>query len=628
MCGITGIVAFNEIGKFNMTNLESATRALSKRGPDDHGTFNDYFTGLGHRRLSILDQSEKGHQPMQTIDGRYVISYNGEIYNYKNLRQELIAKGIDFNSDTDTEVLLQLYAHEGPACLQKINGFFAFALHDTIEKSTFIARDRIGIKPLLYYQDQDKFLFSSELKSLMKYSGTWDIDYNALNIYFQLNYIPAPLCILKGVNKLLPGESVLIKNGEVSFDKYYELPKRDFNNYKTSYEANKIQLAELLDQSVQSRLVSDVPLGAFLSGGIDSSVITALASKHVPTLNTFSVGYKDAPFFDETQYAELVANKFKTNHTVFSLSQDDLFSHIEDIIDYIDEPFADSSAIPVHILSEKTRKHVTVALSGDGADEIFSGYNKHSAWFRSEQNNFSNKVLSALYPVAKILPKSRSGKLGNIMRQIVKFGEGMKMNRAERYWLWASISRQNEVNQLLKSASTQPSNDFWLENMNSYEDFNDFLRTDTRLVLPNDMLQKVDLMSMANSLEVRVPFLDHNVVDFAFSIPQDHKIDNGMRKKILQDAFKHILPKKLYNRPKKGFEVPLLDWMCKGLRPELEKNVFDRDYIESQNIFNTNSIEQLKKKLFSANPEDSHAKIWAIYVFQKWHAKYSSVLSN
>ena len=628
MCGITGIVAFNEIGKFNMTNLESATKALSNRGPDDHGTYNNYFTGLGHRRLSIIDKSEKGHQPMHTTDGRYVISYNGEIYNYKKLRQELIAKGINFNSDTDTEVLLKLYAQEGPSCLHKLNGFFAFAIYDTLEKSTFIARDRIGIKPLLYYQDEDKFLFSSELKSLIKYSGAWELDYSTLNIYFQLNYIPAPLCILKGVKKLLPGESILIKKGDISFEKYYKLPKCDTSNYKTDYESNKKELAELLDRSVQSRLISDVPLGAFLSGGIDSSVITALASKHTPSLNTFSVGYKDAPFFDETSYAELVANKFKTNHTVFSLSQDDLFSHIEDIIEYIDEPFADSSAIPVHILSRETRKHVTVALSGDGADEIFSGYNKHSAWFRSEQNSFSNQVISYLSPLAKILPKSRSGKIGNTLRQIAKFGEGIKMNRADRYWFWAAISKKDEVSQLLRSQSNLPSNDYWLEDMTSYEDFNDFLRTDSRLVLPNDMLQKVDLMSMANSLEVRVPFLDHNVVDFAFNIPPGHKIDSGIRKKVLQDTFRYILPKKLYNRPKKGFEVPLLDWMRKGLRTELEKNVFDIDYIEAQNIFNPNSIAQLKKKIFSANPEDSHAKVWAIYVFQKWHSKYSIVLSN
>jgi asparagine synthase (glutamine-hydrolysing) len=263
VCGITGIVAFNEIGRFNMTNLESATRALSKRGPDDHGSYFDNFTGLGHRRLSILDKSLNGHQPMQTPDGRYVISFNGEIYNYKKLRQELISKGIQFCSDTDTEVLLQLYALEGTSCLHKLNGFFAFAVYDTLDKSLFIARDRIGIKPLLYYHDEDKFLFSSELKSLMKYSGDWTIDHEVLNIYFQLNYIPAPLCILKGVKKLLSGESVIIKNGTVAFDKYYNLPNTNPVEYKNDYEANKMELAQLLDESVHSRLVSDVPLGAF-----------------------------------------------------------------------------------------------------------------------------------------------------------------------------------------------------------------------------------------------------------------------------------------------------------------------------------------------------------------------------
>ena len=630
MCGITGIVAFNEIGRFNMTNLESATVALSKRGPDDHGTYDDYFTGLGHRRLSIIDTSPMGHQPMRVPEGRFVISFNGEIYNYKELRQGLEAKGVKFYSNTDTEVLLQLYTHEGKSCLSKLNGFFAFAIYDTRDKSTFIARDRMGIKPLLYFQDEDKFLFSSELKSLMKYSSDWELDYTALSIYFQLNYIPAPLSILKGVKKLMPGESVHIKEGKTTFEKYYDIPKPDHQAYKPDYEVNKKELVKLLDQSVQNRLVSDVPIGAFLSGGIDSSVITALASSHVSSLNTFSIGYKDAPYFDETSYAQLVADKFKTNHTVFSLSQDDLYANIGEIIDYIDEPFADSSAIPVYILCNETRKHVTVALSGDGADEIFSGYNKHSAWLKSQENGMLNQLVPMLYPLAKVMPKSRSGKLSNLMRQIVKFGEGIKMNPAERYWFWAAISSQEEVNNLLKSDLSDSQehrqeiiND-WLRDMTSYQDFNDFLRTDTRLVLPNDMLQKVDLMSMANSLEVRVPFLDHNVVDFAFHIPPEQKIDQGMRKKILQDAFRHILPKQLYKRPKKGFEVPLLDWLKKGLKSDVDKYVFDRDYLEAQNIFNPQTLTQLRKKLHSINPGDAHAKVWALYVFQKWHEKYLS----
>ena len=629
MCGITGIVAFNEIGRFNMTNLESATQALSKRGPDDHGTYDDYFTGLGHRRLAILDTSQMGHQPMQLPEGHHVISFNGEIYNYRELRKELEAKGVQFYSQTDTEVLLQLYIHEGKDCLQKLNGFFAFAIYDSQKKSTFIARDRLGIKPLLYYQDEDKFLFSSELKSLMKYSSDWQIDTTALNIYFQLNYIPAPLCMLKGVKKLMPGQSLTIQNGEVTFEQYYDLPNTQHAEPTNSYAQNQRKLAELLDESVEKRLVSDVPLGSFLSGGIDSSVITALASQHTDSLNTFSIGYKDAPYFDETHYAQKVADKFNTNHTVFSLNMDDLYSHLDEITDYIDEPFADSSAIPVFILSRRTRKHVTVALSGDGADEIFSGYNKHSAWIKSEQGGWANQLISLLSPMARSLPKSRSGKLGNLMRQIVKFSDGLKMNPAERYWFWAAISRQAEVNKLLvdpidNQGERKQLIESWLRDMLDYNDFNDFLRTDTRLVLPNDMLQKVDLMSMANSLEVRVPFLDHNVVDFAFSLPPDQKIDTGMRKKILQDAFRHILPKELYKRPKKGFEVPLLDWLRKGIKPQLERLVFDREYISEQNIFNPLAIEQMKKQLYSMNPGDVHAKIWAIFIFQKWHEKYMS----
>ncbi|MFY0650777.1 MAG: asparagine synthase (glutamine-hydrolyzing) [Cyclobacteriaceae bacterium] len=629
MCGITGIVAFNEIGRFNMTNLESATQALSNRGPDDHGTYDNYFTGLGHRRLAILDTSQMGHQPMQLPEGHHVITFNGEIYNYRELRKELEAKGVQFYSQTDTEVLLQLYIHEGKDCLKKLNGFFAFAIYDSQSKSTFIARDRLGIKPLLYYQDEDKFLFSSELKSLMKYSADWEIDSTALNIYFQLNYIPAPLCILKGVKKLMPGQSVTIQNGDVAFEQYYDLPNDSQYEGTNSYAQNQQKLIDLLDESVQKRLVSDVPLGAFLSGGIDSSVISALASQHTDSLNTFSIGYKDAPYFDETYYAQKVADKFRTNHTVFSLNMDDLYSDLDEITDYIDEPFADSSAIPVYILSKKARKHVKVALSGDGADEIFSGYNKHSAWIKSEQGGLANQLVPLLYPVAKSLPKSRSGKLSNFMRQVVKFSEGIKMNPAERYWFWAAISKQAEVNDLL----SEPLNNVdernqqiesWLQDMISYKNFNDFLRTDTRLVLPNDMLQKVDLMSMANSLEVRVPFLDHNIVDFAFGLPPNQKIDTGMRKKILQDAFRHILPKELYKRPKKGFEVPLLDWLKKGIKPELERLVFDWDYITSQSIFNPIAIDTMKKQLFSMNPGDIHAKIWAIYVFQKWHEKFMS----
>jgi len=352
-----------------------------------------------------------------------------------------------------------------------------------------------------------------------------------------------------------------------------------------------------------------------------------LASRHTDNFNTFSIGFKDNAFFDETAYAKLVADKFKTNHTVFSLGSDDLYNYIDGIVDYIDEPFADSSAILVNILTKETRKHMTVALSGDGADEIFSGYNKHAAWIKSMQDSMTNNAISTLHPIASLLPKSRSGFLSNKLRQVEKFGKGLKMNEADRYWFWASISSEAEVNNLLKnewhaSDALQDCKNDWLEPMNSYIDFNDFLRTDTGLVLPNDMLQKVDLMSMSNSLEVRVPFLDHKVVEFAFSLSPDQKINDKMRKRILQDAFRDILPAELYNRPKKGFEVPLLDWLRKGLRIQLDELVFNESYLEAQNIFNVQTVMKLKSKLHSFNPGDSHSKVWALFVFQKWHKNY------
>jgi asparagine synthase (glutamine-hydrolysing) len=633
MCGITGVVAFNQIGKFSLVNLEKATMAMSQRGPDDHGTYHDDFVGLGHRRLAIIDTSSKGHQPMQIPEGRYVISFNGEIFNYKELRQELIGKGFKFYSETDTEVILRLYELEGKNCLQKLNGFFALAIYDTKEKSVLIARDRMGIKPLLYFQDDDKLLFASEMKAMMKYGSDWQIDKDALNSYFQLNYIPAPLSILKGVKKLLPGHLIEINGRTVNIEKYYDIPESDTNPNNNSYEENCKEVIKLLDESVQKRMIADVPLGSFLSGGIDSSIITALASRHTANFNTFSIGFKDNAFFDETAYAKLVADKFKTNHTVFSLDVDDLYSHIDGIVDYIDEPFADSSAILVNILTKETRKHMTVALSGDGADEIFSGYNKHAAWMKSEQGSLTNNAISALHPIASFLPKSRSGFLSNKLRQVEKFGRGLKMNPADRYWFWASISSESEVNNLLKtdwhaSDTLQDCKYDWLEPMNNYKDFNDFLRTDTGLVLPNDMLQKVDLMSMSNSLEVRVPFLDHKVVEFAFSLSPDQKINDKMRKRILQDAFRDILPAELYNRPKKGFEVPLLDWLRKGLRSQLDKHVFNEAYLQEQNIFNVQTIMKLKSKLLSFNPGDSHSKVWALFVFQKWYKNYFENQAN
>ncbi|MCX8492526.1 MAG: asparagine synthase (glutamine-hydrolyzing), partial [Cyclobacteriaceae bacterium] len=385
MCGITGILAFNLVGKFNLINVTTATAALSKRGLDHQGLYTDQFVGLGHRRLSIIDTSTAAHQPMWDKEFRYSIIFNGAIFNFQELKKELESKGVTFTTQSDTEVLLKLYLSEKEKCLNKLNGFFAFCIYDKQEQTFFVARDRYGIKPLLYLFDEDKFIFASEMKSILAYGIEKTIDYSSLNTYLQLNYIPAPATIFTNVKKLIPGHYATIRKKEMTVCCYYKIPYERDSLSHVSYDNAKKKLHTLLEASVQQRLIADVPLGAFLSGGIDSSVIVGLASKHKPDLHTFSIGFRDEAFFDETKYARLVANHFNTEHTVFSLTNDDLYRHVHSILDYIDEPFADSSAIAVYILSQETRKHATVALSGDGADELLAGYNKHEAFLKSFQ---------------------------------------------------------------------------------------------------------------------------------------------------------------------------------------------------------------------------------------------------
>ena len=630
MCGITGVYAFNLVGQVSMVNIANATMVLERRGPDVQDIYHDQTVALGHRRLSIIDTSAEGNQPMFDPSGRYGIVFNGEIYNYRSLRDELSAKGVSFRSESDTEVLLNLYMLGGKECLHKLNGFFAFAIYDRQEQSLFIARDRVGIKPLYYMLDEDRLLFASEMKSIIQYGIEKKIDHSALYTYLQLNYIPAPATIFEKVKKLLPGHSIEIKHGQVNFEQYYEVPYERDSLTAGSYESQQKKLEALLERSVQRRLVADVPLGSFLSGGIDSSVIATLAKRHKPDLHTFSIGYQDEKFFDETDYARKVAKKIGSEHTVFSLTNRDLYEKVNHILDYIDEPFADSSAIAVYILSQETRKHATVALSGDGADELFSGYNKHAAFLKILQGGGGASAIKNLGPLWSVLPKSRSNALTNAFRQLHRFSQGMQLSSKERYWQWAGFATGKEVDKLLSAQAMaaldrqkyEALKQDWLRHIPDQESINDLLYTDVQLVLTDDMLTKVDRMSMANSLEVRVPFLDHELVEFAFQLPADSKINSKIRKRIVQDTFKDILPAELYNRPKKGFEVPLLKWSRREMHSLIKDDLLSDSFIEQQGIFNVQETRKLKRQLFSRNPGDVHARIWALIVFQWWWKKY------
>lgn len=625
MCGIVGVYAFNEEAKTHFANVPKALKKLSLRGPDKQQHIQIKNMCMGHTRLAVIDLSEQAQQPMTDPTGQYTIIFNGEIYNYKELRKHLINKGVSFKTQSDTEVLLQLYIHEGEQFVEKLNGFFAFAIYNHIADSLFVVRDRMGIKPLLYFYNNNKLFFASEMKALLELGVDKEIDHTSVHEYFRFNYIPSPNTIFKNVKKLIPGTCLSIKNGTIDVKKYYTIPYNQQQTNVKSYEQSQKHLRKLIEESVKKRLIADVPLGSFLSGGIDSSVVVAEAVKHTPHLNTFSIGYKDEPFFDETSYAELVAKKFKTNHHTFKLTNEQLYNNLHSVLNYIDEPFADSSALPLHILSMHTRQHATVALSGDGADEMFAGYNKHKAHFLAIQKSIKSEFIKAGLPIWTSLPKSRNGKISNKIRQLEKYAQGLKLNPESRYLQWASLMIPQQASALCKQSL--PTNYTDRQRINTChfadnENINDILYADMHLVLVSDMLHKVDSMSMANSLEVRTPFLDHNIVEFAFSLPQKYKITKDIKKRILQDAYRSVLPAELYKRPKHGFEVPLLKWFRTELKTEINEKYLNRDFIESQNMFNYKIIANMQKQLFSNNPGDIQAHLWALVVFQHWWKNY------
>lgn len=637
MCGITGIFAFNLVGKFNKVHVTAATMALEKRGPDYQDIHLDEWVALGHRRLCIIDTTAVAHQPFWDESKRYCIIFNGEIFNYAELRQSLVRKGYSFRSQSDTEVLLNMFIDEGPSSLSKLNGFFAFCIYDRHEQSLFVARDRYGIKPLLYLFDEDKFLFSSEMKSLVHYGIEKEVDPSSLVSYLHLNYIPAPDTIFRQVKKLMPGHYMIVKKQSLAINRWYEISITESQSRPSidDYKKAQAKLRELLEDSVRKRLVADVPLGTFLSGGIDSSIVTGLASLHKPDLHTFSIGFRENKFFDETHYATLVAKHFKTNHTVFSLSNDDLYAHVRNVLDYLDEPFADSSAINLYILSKETKKHATVALSGDGADELLGGYNKHVALNRLLSPGWKEKAVSALLPLWKMMPTSRNNSIMNRVRQLDRFARGAALSPQDRYWEWAGFTNGNEVLKMftpnmrlsVDRQIVENRKQTILNNIGASTTLNQLLLTDMNLVLQNDMLTKVDLMSMAQGLEVRVPFLDYRVVDFAFSLPSDFKVRHGKRKAILQDAFRDFLPIELYNRPKKGFEVPLLAWFRREMKSLIFDELLNEKFIRDQGVFDPAYIETMRKQLFSSNPGDIHARIWGLVVFQWWWKRFNPYIS-
>ncbi|MBI3135312.1 MAG: asparagine synthase (glutamine-hydrolyzing) [Bacteroidetes bacterium] len=611
MCGILGIWARNKTGEVQFSHMPRALSRLNHRGPDYHACKTWSNVALGHTRLSIIDLSENANQPFTDESGNYHLVFNGEIYNYAAIRDQLKKNGISFSTQSDTEVLLKLLIHKGEQGLQDLNGFFAFVFFDASRNQLLAARDRFGIKPLLYSIEENQVIFSSELKPFLQFDINQSPDPDALTRFFSYTYIPAPLTVLESVKKMLPGQLMRIKGDKIEFENYYTVEKKPL--YAGTFSAAKNELRERLTKSVERRLVADVPVGSFLSGGLDSSIIAMLAKQQRSDLKTFSIGF-DHPYFNESAFAEEMAKHIGTRHETLVLNKSSFKAEFASFLDSLDEPFADSSAFAVYLLSKHTRKQIIVSLSGDGADELFGGYRKHLAEAKIRQSGLLKQLL--VKGGAKILGKnsdSRSSRTGDLKRRIQKFAAGFDLNADERYHQWARWISETDCDRLLLKKGSLFS---WPDTIH---DLNDFLLRDQQFVLPNDMLKKVDQMSMAHALEVRVPFLDHELVEFANSLPADWKVNSGHTKLILREAFKNDLPESVLKRSKKGFEIPLQSWLNEEIDALFSADYFTRDYLIHQNLFHPEFIGAIKSDWKSGKIGERIYLVWALVVFQHWY---------
>jgi len=631
MCGICGKVDFTDQG-VDRRLLEAMTARLAHRGPDDKGlyigTVREAACGLGHRRLSIIDLSEAGRQPMRNEDGTLWLVYNGEIYNFLTLRSELEAKGHRFFSGTDGEVILHLFEEEGTASFGRLRGMFALALWDELSETLILARDPLGIKPLVFYTDTRSFLFASEIKALLADPAVGkEIDPEALDLYLGLNYIPAPWTIFQKIRKLRPGHHLTIRKGLIEEKRYWDLPSaaEDFAHDKDAFAAAQTALRAALTEAVQGHLIADVPLGAFLSGGIDSSVIVGLMAQNSPgPVKTYTIGYDDMAMYDERAYARDVAVMHGTDHHEIVLSGREVIAAVTEVLTTFDEPFGDSSAVPTYIVARETAKDVKVALSGDGGDELFAGYRLYRGerWqglYRRLPRFLRDGLIDNIY---KFLPESREGPFTDRLRRLKKFLRGSaKENLPERFLAWNELFGWAERKALLRPDfhSDAPALALFTAALERRDDdpINRMLYTDVTISLPGDMLWKVDMMSMVHPLEVRVPLLDRGFCETAFRLPGDWKLKGNRGKYIFIETFKDLLPASLHHRPKWGFEIPIARWL-KGELRWLVGTYLDRGRVEREGFFAPEAVDRLVSALDDPTRDVSWL-IWNLIAFGAWH---------
>lgn len=615
MCGIAGFIS----QRLNSSHLDRLTCAVTHRGPDAHGYFHDADSGvhLGHRRLSIIDLSEAGNQPFYSADGRYVMVYNGELYNFLELREKY---KLPARTSSDTEVVIELLAKFGINIINEFNGMFTIALWDKVEKSLTLVRDRFGKKPLLYFHNGDEIIFSSELKSFFTLPVKWEINKEALKDYLFLEYIPGENSILENVKKLEPGHYLQFKGGKSVIYQYYNIYEKigPANKGEPNEKLFIDEFEELLDSSIRYRSISDVPIGTFLSGGTDSSLICAILQKQaVQPVKSFTIGF-DVAKYDETTYANAVAAILGTNHKVFNITNASSLAIVDKLVDYYDEPFAAPSCIPSYLVCNKAREAVTVAMSGDGGDELFMGYGYYS-------------VYKKLKPIYKYMPSIGR----NLLSQALKM-KGGKYERGSRLFqlqggddvfvrIWAEeqyMFTEPEISRLVgeKYNNTTITTEWQKINQLPLDDFQKISLLDITKYLAHNLLYKMDSASMANSLEVRNPLLDYRLMEFALNTPTSLKIKNGEQKYLMKKLLERYLPKELVYRKKWGFPAPVGEWLYGDLK-HLPDQWLNKDRITKQGLLDYSEVKKWLDEFRTGKVYHSK-RIWSLIIFQMWYEKY------
>ena len=630
MCGICGKLNFDEEVNVEERLIKRMAATLVHRGPDDEGVYVKNTIGLGHRRLSVIDLSEAAHQPMSNEDGTLWIVFNGEIYNFLDLRKELITKGHIFRSRSDTEVILHLYEDEGTECLKKLRGMFAFAIWDEKNKSLFLARDRTGQKPLFYYSDKNFIAFASEIKALLQDSFVKKHpDLIAIYHYLTYQYVPSPFSAFEGIKKLPPAHYLICRNGRIDIQPYWKLsyvPKFSADNPSRMQDLEE-ELIERLHEAVKMRLISDVPLGAFLSGGVDSSAVVALMSQCMDApVRTFSIGFKEAAY-NETQYARMVSEQYHTDHTEFIVEPNAL-EILPKLVWHYNEPFADASAIPTYYVSQLAREHVTVALTGDGGDENFAGYKRYFANKMASQLSkiFPPLCISSLLPFVMRLPHGNQP--NNFFWRLKRFLQECSLSSELRHGHWLAhftteMKQELTTDGYRVAVRNTDSFDLLLKKFSEAEAeslLDKTLYADVTMLLPDSFLVKVDIASMANSLEVRSPFLDHTFMEFAAKIPSKLKLKGRTGKYFLKKTLTNLLPHKILHRGKMGFGVPIDRWLRNELR-EMAYDTLLSPKSMSRGYFKKTSLKRMLDDHVSGK-WNWHYHIWNLLMLELWHQMF------